>query len=527
MNTPIPSVPVVPGYTLDRPLGAGGGGRVWAGVRDRDRAAVAVKIVDGDRPDRLRDTLGALDVDHLVRVQETVPLAHHRTALILDLLPGGTLRTVLAARGTLSPGECVTVLTPVAGALGHLHRAGVVHGDLSPDNILFDLRGRPHLSDLGASHCVGDVRQDVLGTDGFVAPEVLLGSDPQPPADVYGLAAVGWFCLTGTEPDLAPVRGALAEALASAGVDRGVPGDLVVALEAALAPEANARPDADTFAVQVFDSAPPEPLLLVSDADATAGLTRRIRSAVGAAAVPETQHWRGRRRRSQPPSPSRKPRRSHARNARRSRRMPWAGVVIALGFLVALAASLLVLSGHAGFLTPAAAAPLPVGDAPTTASPAVAPASPAPSTSPSSSAPAQRRRLTEADLIPLLQSLSTLRAAAWSDLDSTAWADLVIPDSPAARADEADRQALRARHQHAEGLTLTARSAAWIGSAPQWGGSTDPTEVHVRAVVDVTAYTLVGPTERTAAPAAAGAAVEMVLRWDGTRWRVWEVRDAG
>ena len=57
-----------------------------------------------------------------------------------------------------------------------------------------------HLGDLGLGHVVGEVAQPVWGTEGFVAPEVVLGADLGPPADVYALGALGWLCLSGEVP---------------------------------------------------------------------------------------------------------------------------------------------------------------------------------------------------------------------------------------------------------------------------------------------------------------------------------------
>ena len=126
---------------------------------------------------------------HVVAVEACVPLADGRVAVVMPHLLGGALDALVRARGHLSPGEVVTVLAPVASALGRLHDLGVVHGDVSPGNVLLDLDGRPVLGDLGLGHVVGDVSPGVWGTDGYVAPEVLLGGDPTPASDVYALGA--------------------------------------------------------------------------------------------------------------------------------------------------------------------------------------------------------------------------------------------------------------------------------------------------------------------------------------------------
>lgn len=198
--------PLVPGYRMGEPLGQGSGGRVWSAVREVDRSPVAVKIVSGDPVALARevDAARSLKIPHVVPVQGLVALDDGRFAVVMDVMGGGSVREVVATRGHLSAGEAITVLVPIAAALGALHAHGVVHGDVSPDNVLLDLRGRPALADLGASHALGQVDGDVWGSDGFVAPEVLLGSVPRAASDVYAVACLGLYLVTGTVPEVAP-----------------------------------------------------------------------------------------------------------------------------------------------------------------------------------------------------------------------------------------------------------------------------------------------------------------------------------
>ena len=72
-------------------------------------------------------------------------------ALVLDLLPGGSLAALLSRRGRLRPGEVVTTIAPVAAALAHAHGNGVVHGDLSPGNIVSPLVAVEVAGDSGAA----------------------------------------------------------------------------------------------------------------------------------------------------------------------------------------------------------------------------------------------------------------------------------------------------------------------------------------------------------------------------------------
>ncbi|MDP9390489.1 MAG: protein kinase [Actinomycetota bacterium] len=131
--------PLVPGNTMESLLGRGGSGEVWRAVPRRGGAPVAVKVLvagDPERQAREAALLGALDHPHLVRLVEVVHQPRRggeaRVALVLELLAGGSLAALLARRSRLRPGEVVTAIAPVAAALAHAHRNGVVHGDLSP-----------------------------------------------------------------------------------------------------------------------------------------------------------------------------------------------------------------------------------------------------------------------------------------------------------------------------------------------------------------------------------------------------------
>ena len=274
--------PQVPGYELGRLLARGGTSEVWAAVALDGGRRVAVKLVHAD--------LGALEAAareaavsaraasaHVVAVEACVELADGRVAVVMPHLRGGALDALVRARGHLSPGEVVTVLAPVASALGRLHDLGVVHGDVSPGNVLLELDGRPVLGDLGLGHVVGEVSPGVWGTDGYVAPEVLLGGDPTPASDVYALGALGWLCLSGTVPGPPGLRPELAE------VSRAGEGSepVVAALAAAVSADPADRPGAHELAWLLFGAAEPEPLRLVHGDDEVSAVTYRLRAAAG------------------------------------------------------------------------------------------------------------------------------------------------------------------------------------------------------------------------------------------------------
>ncbi|MGL5862136.1 MAG: serine/threonine-protein kinase, partial [Phycicoccus sp.] len=279
--------PAVEGVEVGKLLARGGTSEVWAGVRVADGRPMAVKVLHAD-PEAVELAAREAAVTaraanaHVVAVEAVLPLDDGRVALLMPQLRGGSLDGVVRARGHLGPGEVVTVLAPIASALGRLHGMGVVHGDVSPGNVLLDLDGRPVLADLGLGQVLGEVSPGVWGTEGYVAPEVLLGADPSPAADVYAVGALGWLCLSGAVPGPPGLRPSLQQ------VNRAGEGSAAVVevVEAAVDADPTTRPDADTLAWALFQAAEPAPLDLVRGGDETSAVTYRLRAAAGRAPDP-------------------------------------------------------------------------------------------------------------------------------------------------------------------------------------------------------------------------------------------------
>jgi hypothetical protein len=274
VDPPPSAAPVVPGYVLEELLGRGGSGQVW---RARPRGGgdpVAVKVlVRGDPARQVREAalLAELDHPHLVRVHRVVRREVRsgpaEVSLVLDLLAGGSLATLLARRGRLRPGEVVTAIAPVAAALAQAHERGIVHGDLSPGNVVFTAEGRPVLTDLGTARLVGEaVRAEV--TPGYVDPVVARGGAPGPASDVFGVAAAAFHALTGIAPwNAADPGGALEVAAGGHLPDLGLlapdaPEDLVRVIERGLDPDPHVRGSAAALALDLRHSCRPEPVRL-------------------------------------------------------------------------------------------------------------------------------------------------------------------------------------------------------------------------------------------------------------------------
>ncbi|WP_158583129.1 protein kinase domain-containing protein [Nesterenkonia natronophila] len=222
----------------------------WAGDNPPSRLALKVPLKSLRSAPPLRSAQRELHAmlplvhEYMVRPWGLVRTAQGQTGLLLEACTAGSLGQLQRSAGTLSPGECVTALTPVAQALNHLHERGAAHGDVTAANILLTPEGRPALGDLGDTVLLG--MDAVYGTS---------------EDDVHALASVTWSCLTGREPDAADRRVPL-QSLVPEATD-----ELTELIEVALSPYPTERPLAREFASELYESAPAEPLNLLPAVD--------------------------------------------------------------------------------------------------------------------------------------------------------------------------------------------------------------------------------------------------------------------
>jgi len=125
--------------------------------------------------------------------------------LAMEYLPGRTLRDVLSQRGALTPRESVSVLEPVMSALGAAHRAGIVHRDVKPENVMLTDDGRIKVADFGLAAAVtapiaSTTTDDLLGTVAYLAPELVAQGQADTRADVYAAGIMLFELLTGRQP---------------------------------------------------------------------------------------------------------------------------------------------------------------------------------------------------------------------------------------------------------------------------------------------------------------------------------------
>jgi WD40 repeat protein len=146
-----------------------------------------------------------LDHPHIVPIYEFGE--HDGTHyLAMQYMEGGTLQARIA-KGLPSPNETARWLLPLAQAVDHAHKRGVLHRDLKPGNVLLDAEGVPRVSDFGLARIIEvdsslTVSQTVLGTAAYLAPEVAMGGAGRATtaSDIYGLGAILYEALTGRPP---------------------------------------------------------------------------------------------------------------------------------------------------------------------------------------------------------------------------------------------------------------------------------------------------------------------------------------
>ncbi|MFH0520050.1 Stk1 family PASTA domain-containing Ser/Thr kinase [Streptomyces sp. M41] len=199
-------------YRVDARIAVGGMATVYRALDTRLDRVLALKVmhpalaVDGvfvDRFIREAKSVARLAHPNVVQVFDQGTDGSY-VYLAMEYVAGCTLRDVLRERGALQPRAALDILEPVLAALGAAHRAGFVHRDMKPENVLIGDDGRVKVADFGLVRSVDTVTSTtgaVLGTVSYLAPEQI----EQPGAadarvDVYACGVVLYEMLTGDKP---------------------------------------------------------------------------------------------------------------------------------------------------------------------------------------------------------------------------------------------------------------------------------------------------------------------------------------
>ncbi|MFE1290141.1 Stk1 family PASTA domain-containing Ser/Thr kinase [Streptomyces sp. NPDC058751] len=201
-------------YRVEARIAVGGMATVYRALDTRLDRVLALKVM---HPALAAD---ASFVERFIREAKSVArLAHPNVVQVFDqgadgsyvylameYIAGCTLRDVLRERGALQPRAALDILEPVLAALGAAHRAGFVHRDMKPENVLIGDDGRVKVADFGLVRAVDTVTSTtgtVLGTVSYLAPEQIEHNTSDTRVDVYACGVVLYEMLTGAKPHTA------------------------------------------------------------------------------------------------------------------------------------------------------------------------------------------------------------------------------------------------------------------------------------------------------------------------------------
>jgi serine/threonine-protein kinase len=200
-------------YQVRSRIANGGMATVYLALDRRLDREVALKVMnsqltgDGDFAERfVREARAAARLSHPNVVQVFDQGSDGDLLyLAMEYLPGRTLREALGDRGALTAREALSVLEPVLDALAAAHRAGIVHRDVKPENVLLTDDGRVKVADFGLARAVGGLATaghggTLLGTVAYMAPELVSRGIADARADVYAAGVMLFEALTGRQP---------------------------------------------------------------------------------------------------------------------------------------------------------------------------------------------------------------------------------------------------------------------------------------------------------------------------------------
>ncbi|HEU4842563.1 MAG TPA: serine/threonine-protein kinase [Ilumatobacteraceae bacterium] len=201
-------------YVLGAELGRGGMARVVVARDLRLHRQVAVKLlpVPAAEPSEARQRFvrearaaAAFNHPHAVAIFDA-GVADDVLFIVMELVDGETVATRVGRRGPLDVAESLRIVDEVLQALAAAHRAGIVHRDVKPGNVLLTADGTAKLADFGIAKRLDDGAADVtiaghvIGTPSYLAPEQLAGGRVTPAVDIYAAGVLLFEMLTGRKP---------------------------------------------------------------------------------------------------------------------------------------------------------------------------------------------------------------------------------------------------------------------------------------------------------------------------------------
>ena len=201
-------------YRVGPKIARGGMATVYEAIDLRLDRTVAVKVMHE----------GLTDDDEFVRrfqreARSAARLAHHNVVavfdtgdddgtlfLVMEYVPGLTLRDLIRKEAPMSPAKALAVIEPVLAALAAAHAAGILHRDVKPENVLLADDGRVKVADFGLARAINSDTQHtatggvLIGTVSYLSPELVVNGNADARADVYAAGVLIYEMLTGHKP---------------------------------------------------------------------------------------------------------------------------------------------------------------------------------------------------------------------------------------------------------------------------------------------------------------------------------------
>ena len=198
-------------YQVRSRIARGGMATVYLATDLRLERRVAIKIMHGHLADD-----SAFKIRFIQEARSAARLAHPNVVnvfdqgqdadmayLVMEYLPGITLRDLLKDYGRLTPEQTLDILEAVLSGLAAAHKAGIVHRDVKPENVLLADDGRIKISDFGLARAVNNntaTGQALLGTIAYLSPELVTRGVADARSDIYALGIMTFEMLTGEQP---------------------------------------------------------------------------------------------------------------------------------------------------------------------------------------------------------------------------------------------------------------------------------------------------------------------------------------
>lgn len=205
-------------YRVDSTIARGGMAMVYKGTDLKTESVIAIKVMhahlaaDDSFVERFeREAMNAARLTHpnLISVNDQ-GRDGDIVYLVMEYLESVTLRKELRYRGKLTPRQAIVVTDAILAALEEVHATGMIHRDLKPDNVLLGIDGTIKLTDFGLARAVttATTTKTLIGTVGYVAPELVTRAGADARTDLYTLGIMLYEMLTGSQPytDEVPIQ---------------------------------------------------------------------------------------------------------------------------------------------------------------------------------------------------------------------------------------------------------------------------------------------------------------------------------